>query len=270
MEQRARPYQRRRRADRAIAVVMRGLVPVLLLGFLGACTGTGAGRGGGPGGSTGTVAAKTAKSHQVPSPIVKAGWQCLASTHPSVVTLPGALPVAILGTSQRATVLSNESDENACSWRLLAATLAADGYRVVLYDYTGDPRANLTSIVRYLRETGAHSIALVGASEGAKTSIVVAAGLNPPADAVVSLSAEEALLGTEVAPYAAQLRTATLFVTAQDDPFRSAAATLAYYQSAPAASKQLLVRPGMAHGTELLSDPVVRQAVLDFLASHDG
>jgi hypothetical protein len=33
---------------------------------------------------------------------------------------------------------------------------------------------------------------------------------------------------------------------------------------------QLLVRAGMAHGTELLSDPMVRQAVLDFLASHGG
>jgi len=270
MEQRAWPYQRGRQTARAIALVVRGLVPVLLLCLLGACTGTGAGHGDGHGGSSGPTAAKAAKSHQEPSALVKAGWQCLASAHPSVVTLPGALPVAILGTSQRAVVLSDESDENACSWRSLAATLAADGYRVVLYDYTGDPRANLTSIVGYLRGTGAHSIALVGASEGAKTSIMVAARLSPQADAVVSLSAEEALLGTEVAPYAAQLRTATLFVTVQDDPFRSTTATIAYYQSAPAATKQLLVRPGMAHGTELLDDPVVRQAVLDFLASHDG
>ncbi|HEY7323792.1 MAG TPA: hypothetical protein VH520_03105, partial [Streptosporangiaceae bacterium] len=88
--------------------------------------------------------------------------------------------------------------------------------------------------------------------------------------AVVSLSAEEALLGTDVAPYAARLRAATLFVTAQDDPFRADTATVAYYRAAPAATKELVVRPGMAHGTELLSDPVVHQAVLDFLASHDG
>jgi pimeloyl-ACP methyl ester carboxylesterase len=77
-------------------------------------------------------------------------------------------------------------------------------------------------------------------------------------------------LTPDVAPYAAQLRAATLFVTAQDDPFGAAAASEAYYRTAPAADKQLLVRPGMAHGTELLSDPVVHQAVLDFVASHDG
>jgi len=189
---------------------------------------------------------------------------------PSLEILAGPLPVAILGTSTKAVVLSDESDETACSWRSLAATLAGAGYRVALYDFTGDPRANLTSVVAYLRGTGARTIALVGASEGAKTSIIVGAGLNPPADAVVSLSAEEALLGTDVAPYAVQLRTATLFVTAQDDPFGAATATVAYYRAAPAATKQLLVRAGMAHGTELLSDPVVRQAVLDFLASHDG
>jgi pimeloyl-ACP methyl ester carboxylesterase len=194
----------------------------------------------------------------------------MASASPVVRTLPGALPVALLGTSQRAVVLSNESDENACSWLSLAGTLAAAGYRVALYDYTGDPRTNLTAIVAYLRETGAHSVALIGASEGAKASIVVGARLSPPPDAVVSLSAEEALLGTDVAPYAAQLRAPTLFVTAQDDPFRAATATVAYYHAAPATDKQLLVRPGMQHGTELLSDPVVHQAVIDFLASHDS
>jgi hypothetical protein len=270
MEHSSRPDHRVRRADCVLSAVVRGVTPVLLLCLVAACSGAGAGRAGAQGAPSGTAAATT-KGHQVPTPLAKAGWQCLAPARPVVVTLPGALPVAILGTSQRAVVLSDESDENACSWRSLAATLAAAGYRVALYDYTAaDPRTNLTSIVAYLRGTGARTIALVGASEGAKTSIMVGAGLNPPADAVVSLSAEEALLGTDVAPYAAQLRTPTLFVTAQDDPFGAATATVAYYRSAPAAAKQLLVRPGMEHGTELLSDPVVHQAVLDFLASHDG
>jgi pimeloyl-ACP methyl ester carboxylesterase len=263
-------YRRGRRAGSMLAVVVRPLVPVLLLCLLAACSGAGAGRGDGPSASPGTAAAQTVKRPTVPAALTKAGWQCLASARPIVVTAPSGLPVAILGASQRAVVLSDESDENACSWLSLATTLAAAGYRVALYDYTGDPRANLTSVVGYLRGTAARSIALIGASEGAKTSIVVAAGLSPPADAVVSLSAEEALQGTLVAPYAAQLRVATLFVTAQDDPFRAATASVAFYRSAPAADKRLLVRPGMEHGTELLSDPVVRQAVLDFLASHDG
>jgi hypothetical protein len=267
MEQGTRPDRCGRRRPRAIAAVARGGIPALVLCVLAACSGAGAGRGGADSASVRTGAATAAKRQ---SALAKAGWQCLASTRPGLVTLAGRLPVAILGTSQKAVVLSDESDENACSWRSIAATLAAAGYRVALYDYTGDPRANLTSVVAYLRGTGARTIALVGASEGAKTSIIVGAGLNPPADAVVSLSAEEALLGTDVAPYAGQLRTATLFVTAQDDPFGAATATVADYRAAPAASKQLLVRTGMAHGTELLSDPVVRQAVLDFLASHDG
>jgi pimeloyl-ACP methyl ester carboxylesterase len=253
-----------------LAAIVRRLVPVLLLCLIAACSGAGAGRGDRTGASPGTGAAQTVKRPTVPAGLAKAGWQCLASARPIVVTLPGALSVAILGASQRAVVLSDESDENACSWLSLAATLATTGYRVALYDYTGDPRANLTLVVAYLRGTGARSIALVGASEGAKASIVVGAGLSPPPDAVVSLSAEEALQGTLVAPYAAQLRVATLFVTAQDDPFRAAAASVSFYRSAPAAGKRLLVRPGMEHGTALLSDPVVRQAVLDFLASHDG
>ena len=253
------------------AAVARRLVPVLLVCLLVACSGAGAGRGDGHGAAPGTAAAAhTPRRAAVPAPLARAGWKCLASARPVLATVPAALPVAILGSSQRAVVLSDESDENACSWLSLATTLAARGYRVILYDYTGDPRTNLTSIVAYVRGTGARTIALVGASEGAKTSIVVAAGLSPPPDAVVSLSAEEVLQGTLVAPYAGKLRSATLFVTAQDDPYGAEPASAAYYRSAPAATKQLLVRPGIEHGTELLSDPVVREALIDFLASHDG
>ena len=47
---------------------------------------------------------------------------------------------------------------------------------------------------------------LVGASEGAKTSIVVGATVTPPVQAVVSLSAEDTLQGVPVAPYAAKLK----------------------------------------------------------------
>jgi putative intracellular protease/amidase len=270
IEQSREAYRTGRRALRVRSALVRGPVAVLVLCLLAACSGAGAGRGDGHGASPGTAAAQTVKRPTIPAALAKAGWQCLAPARPIVVTLPEALPVAILGSSQRAVVLSDESDETACSWVSLAATLEAAGYQVALYDYTGDPRADLTSVAAYLRRTGASCIALVGASEGAKTSIVVAAGLSPPPNAVVSLSAEEALLGTDVAPYAARLQAATLFVTAQDDPFGAATASIAYYRTTPAADKQLLVRPGMAHGTELLSDPAVRQALLDFLASHDG
>jgi hypothetical protein len=42
-------------------------------------------------------------------------------------------------------------------------------------------------------------VSLLGASEGAKTSIVEGATLRPPVQSVVSLSAEEALQGVAVA-----------------------------------------------------------------------
>lgn len=197
-------------------------------------------------------------------------WPCLAGSSVRGITVAATppLPVALLGTSSRTIVLSDESDEDACSWLPLARTLTAAGYQVALYDYTGDPRDDVVAVVRYLRAHGAHSVALVGASEGAKTSIVAAAGLHPTPDAVVSLSAESTLQGAPVAPYAARLGCPTLFVTAAEDPYGSTAATRQYFTSNPAIGKRLVVVPGQAHGTVLLADAAVHAAVRSFLAAH--
>ena len=116
---------------------------------------------------------------------------------------------------------------------------------------------------------GAASVELVGASEGAKTSIMVAARLRRSPQAVVSLSAEDTLQGTPVAPAARRLHAPVLFVTARQDPYGSTEASGGFYRSAPAMVKRLVTVPGRAHGTALLANPTVRTTVLRFLAHHD-
>lgn len=200
-----------------------------------------------------------------------AAWPCLVRHAARAVTLPVSPPVTLvlLGGGSRAVLFSDESDEDLCAWLPLGQTLAADGYWVGLYDYTGVPTEDLTAAADYLRFHGAAELALVGASEGAKTSVVVAVGLRPAPAAVVSLSAEAALRESgPVAPYAARLTAPTLFVTAAADPYGSTEATQGFYASAPAAAKRLLVVPGQAHGTALLTNVEVRLAVLGFLAAH--
>lgn len=196
-------------------------------------------------------------------------WACLSGAVPLAIPTVPTMQAAQVGTGARTVILSNQSDEDACAWRDFASELAGLGYRAVLYDYTNEePGQDLTAVVQAITTSGATSIALVGASEGAKTSIIIAAD-SPSVDALVSLSAESLLRGAPVAPYAARLHTPTLFVTADHDAYGATQATQRFYDSAPAKEKKLLIRPGTAHGTALLADADVHQAILDFLASHE-
>jgi pimeloyl-ACP methyl ester carboxylesterase len=175
-----------------------------------------------------------------------------------------------IGTGVRVVALSNQSDEDACAWADFATELAGLGYRAVLYDYTDEaPQTDLAAVVHAVTAAGAASIALLGASKGAKTSIVVATDATS-VDALVSLSAESTLGGTDVASYTGRLNVPTLFVTAEQDPYGATTATQSLYEAAPSTDKRLLVRPGTAHGTALLADPEVHQAIVDFLGGHDG
>jgi pimeloyl-ACP methyl ester carboxylesterase len=199
-------------------------------------------------------------------------WPCLdgSGATPLAISAVPTLRAAQLGTGSRAVVFSDQSDENGCAWEDFAAELTGLGYRAVLYDYTNeDPPADLAAVVRTVAASGATNVALVGASKGAKTSIIVAAD-SPSVHALVSLSAESTLGETDVAPYAARLTTPTLFVTADQDAYGATTATRSFYAAAPASDKTLLIRPGTAHGTALLTDAEVHQAIVKFLGRHDG
>jgi pimeloyl-ACP methyl ester carboxylesterase len=189
----------------------------------------------------------------------------------TAVVVPGTidLTLALVGTSTRVVILSNQSDQDLCSWLPLAHRLAGRGLEVALYDYVTSPRADLGRAITYVRRHGATAVTLVGASEGAKTSIVEGAAVTPPVQAVVSLSAEDALQGVAVAPYAAKLKVPTLLLTAAQDAYGSTSATKGYYRTAATRTKRLVVVPGTAHGTALLNSASVTGVVLDFVDAHD-
>lgn len=59
--------------------------------------------------------------------------------------------LGIVAAGPRVVVLSNQSDEDLCSWRPISARLAASGYRVVLWDFGGGPPATtLPAITGFL------------------------------------------------------------------------------------------------------------------------
>jgi pimeloyl-ACP methyl ester carboxylesterase len=199
---------------------------------------------------------------------------CVRPGSAQLVDVGGGHQVAVLGRGPVGVVLSNQSDQNLCGWLPFARMLAARGFRVLVYDYgiTADPAGDVAKAAATLRELGVRTVMLTGASQGAKASLIAAPAIRPPVGGVVSLSAERTMGGQEVQPFAAKLRAAVLFVVARGDPYGAADATPRLYRvAAKASSRRLVLMPGDAHGTGLLTGPNgarVRSMIIDFLSEH--
>jgi len=182
----------------------------------------------------------------------------------------GTLTLAVLGTGPRVVILSEQSNEVLCSWLPFARQLAASGYRVVLWDFGGGPPADeLTAVARHVASKETTRIVLMGASEGAKASLVTAARLGSAVSGAVSLSAEAILTpGIQVADSVRRLHCPLLLLTASQDAYDSAPAARQFMALAPSTVKRLVTVPGSDHGTALLSGrsgATTVPAVIDFL-----
>ncbi|MFE0463951.1 alpha/beta hydrolase [Kitasatospora sp. NPDC058965] len=194
---------------------------------------------------------------------------CVAAGRPSpddaVISVRGpggVFPAVVLGRGRRTVVLSDQSDRDLCSWLPTARRLTGAGYRVVLWDYdAGYPVQELSAVVAAVRAAGAGPVALLGASKGAKTSVVAAAGLRPAVAGVAALSAEQVLSpDTAVVDYVPRLPCPLLLVTSVDDPWGSASAADAFRVAARPGTAQVVALPGAAHGVDLLSGPTADAA----------
>ena len=181
-----------------------------------------------------------------------------------------ALKAVIVGAGTTTFVLSNESDQNLCSWLPFVRTLNAYHYTALLYDYQ-DP-AELSADARAgaiaARAAGARQIVLMGASVGARASINAAATAPPGIVAVISLSAERTVRSdpTDLVKSARRVTTPTLLISTRDDPFVNDA-TIPLLKTLGSTRKRALILPGADHGTSLLTDgnrSRVQAAILAF------
>ncbi len=183
-----------------------------------------------------------------------------------------SLPAVLIGRGPVTFVLSDESDENLCSWLPFVAALRERAYAALLYDYA-DPAAlaaDAVAGVRAARAAGARAVVLMGASVGARGSIEAAATHPAGLAAVVSLSAEQRVSTdqTDLLGPARRVSAPVLLVSARDDPF-VAGFTPALLRALGSRDKHAIVVTGADHGTDLLSGaegPGVRDAILALAA----
>jgi len=185
---------------------------------------------------------------------------------------PSPVPAVLVGTGRTAFVLTDESDENLCSWLPFVTILRERGYAALLYDYL-DPAslpAEVAAAARAAIDAGAMHVVLLGASVGARASIEAAAAHPAGVSAVVSLSAEQTVRSdsTDLARVARRLTLPTLLVSAREDPFVEGF-TPTLLRAIATRDKRALILSGIDHGTALLTDsdgPRVRATILGFIS----
>jgi pimeloyl-ACP methyl ester carboxylesterase len=205
-----------------------------------------------------------------------------AQEHVSFPTQDGGSVYSDLyGKGERCVVLAHGGRFNKESWEKQARILAGAGFRVLAIDFRGygqsrgpgqaDPLSaplhlDVLAAVRYLRNNGAKSVAVVGGSMGGS-----AAG-----DASIASAPGEinrlVLLGSAPNGPAEKLKAATLFIVARDDS-NGAGLRLpgirAQYEKAPE-PKELIVLDGSAHAQYLFDTNQgerVMHEILRFLSS---
>jgi pimeloyl-ACP methyl ester carboxylesterase len=175
---------------------------------------------------------------------------------------------AIVGSGPVGAVLIHEYPGPMCGWWPYAAYLSRHGVRALLFDLRcfgesdcktgrGHATTDVAAAMKALRDDGARSVALVGASMGGAIAVVAGAQLDPAA--VVDLSGERdtsALtpgIAANAGAAAHNLTAPSLFVVARQDQYVPVGDMRAVYERAAARDKRLVVLPSEAgHGWGVL------------------
>jgi alpha-beta hydrolase superfamily lysophospholipase len=189
------------------------------------------------------------------------------------------------GRGQRAVILAHQggAPPNLCGWVPYARTLAAAGYRVLVFDHRkfgSSGRAShwrradrvdfdVLGAIRTMRARGARSLVLGGASLGGAAVLAAAPHATPAVDGVISFSSPRNYVNVNVLAGVEASNVPVLFLAAVDDtPFSDDARAL--FEASPAREKRLELYPGSEHGFRLLRNPSTRSVVGEFLAAHSA
>lgn len=192
----------------------------------------------------------------------------------------------VLGKGPRAVILAHQggaASPDLCSWLPYGRTLAARGYRVLVFDHRGygsSGRAthwrrrlrvdyDVLGAVSSMRARGATNVVLGGASLGGAAVLSAAAVATPPVDAVISFASPLSYGFVDALAAVRSLRVPALFVAAEGDgEFPDVAQEL--YAACASPDKQLRILSGSSHGAPVLRNPDARSVVDDFIARYSA
>jgi dienelactone hydrolase len=164
------------------------------------------------------------------------------------------VPAAVAGEGPLGIVALNGVGGSMCQWEPYARELAAQGARVLMFDYVDDPVDEALAAERWLLEDGATDIALIGTSLGG--GVAVRAGARSEPAAVVTLSAvnePDGPLGNIVRA-ARRLRVPTLHVGSREDGSTYFARDTRRLHAATGSDvKERILVPGGEHGVDILA-----------------
>lgn len=181
----------------------------------------------------------------------------------------------LMGSGQRYVVLAHQSDGDGCQMYPIGVRLRAAGYHVLAFDFSGTGRsrppasggsrlaADVAAGVGYVRDRGASSVAVIGASMGGLAALDAGTRIRPPLDALVALSAPDEF-GTEQVPSLEGFPAPLQVYVARDDAYFVPAAKGFAREDR---SAQLFVLPAFGHGVDLVDDAVFGR-IEEFLARN--
>ena len=213
-----------------------------------------------------------------------------AATAQTTVSFPtsdgGVVFADLYGTGEKGLVLAHGGRFNKESWSGQAPQFVAAGFRVLAIDFRGygkshgpgdaDPLGapldlDVLAAVRYLRQTGAKSVSIVGGSMGGGAAGAASIASQPGEGRLID---RLVMLGS--APYgpAEKLTSASLWIVARDDSSGDGPrlpGIRAQYEKAPE-PKKLIVLDGSAHAQYLFQTDQggrVMDEILRFLTAKE-
>ena len=200
--------------------------------------------------------------------------QTLAASTPITFTTPDGVDLAgrLFGPADASAgvVLAHMLPADQSSWYPFAQRLAAQGYRVLTFDFRGycpggeagcskgakqvdAADVDLQAAVDRLRAEGVDRVGIAGASMGGTAALIVAAADPAGVPALVTLSAPQSIEGLTADPATlAQIAGAKLYIAGLGDPSGAVASADALAAQSPQPVREEIVTSD-AHGTDLLT-----------------
>ena len=166
-------------------------------------------------------------------------------------------------------VVDHQSGQNLCDSMTWADTFAAEGYLAIAPSLDESYQVPETeAAVGYLRSHGATRIVLLGASMGGTAVLVTAAQLQPPVQAVISVSGPASYTPLDASVTAPKL-TVPVFYSAGADDESFASDETAMYRATAGKDKALDIVPDNSdHGFDLLG--ALLNKINAFIRAHTG